>query len=190
MIAAITGYIGSGKTTAAKIFESEGFTIINADKIAHRLLNSKTVRDKITTAFGMDILTRKLEIDREKLGKTVFNDETRLRILDSIIHPPLEIALKNEINETHGNIVIDIALLSELHLKDLCEIVILIKSDILQVYEKLRDRYSKREILKIMNAQKIVSDADYIIINNSTVEELRKKVIRVCNEIKTRNGMI
>ena len=80
MILGITGSIGSGKTTAAKIFGKYHFNRIDADEIGHKLLKSdKKIKNKILKEFGSEIFDANKNIDREKLGNLVFSNSNELK---------------------------------------------------------------------------------------------------------------
>lgn len=79
---ALSGGIGSGKSSACEIFSSLGYSIINADKIGHQVLKEKS--REVIDAFGEEILEEG-EISRAKLGKIVFKDQARLKELESIL---------------------------------------------------------------------------------------------------------
>jgi len=115
MIIGITGSFGSGKTTVARMFERLGAYFIDADKVYHSLiLPGKRCYKKIVKYFGNDILKSSGQIDREKLGKIVFRDNSKLKILNSITHPEI----KREINrivksKKRKTVVVEAALLIE-----------------------------------------------------------------------------
>lgn len=71
MIVAITGNIGSGKSTAVELFVKAGYSLINADIIGHELYLVSRIKTKVIRNFGKGILT-KGEIDRKKLKDIVF----------------------------------------------------------------------------------------------------------------------
>jgi len=83
----ITGTIGSGKTTVSRIFESLGVPVYYADQEAKRILDSPLVVDRVSKTFGFDLHTPEGKIDRQKLASIVFPDESKLIMLNSIIHP-------------------------------------------------------------------------------------------------------
>lgn len=87
---ALTGGIGCGKTTVGNMFKKHGVNIIDTDEISHTLQkNGTTVFDNIVEAFGNEILGNDGEIDRKVLGKIVFNDKSKLNILNGIMHPEI-----------------------------------------------------------------------------------------------------
>src|SRR3989344_1345761 len=98
MIIGITGPIGSGKTTVAKLFSRHWYDRIDADEISHQIMkNNSVVYKKIIQEFGNKILDKNKNIDREKLGDIVFNYATKLKKLNSIMHPIIINEIKNKI---------------------------------------------------------------------------------------------
>ena len=86
-IIGILGGIASGKSTVAAEFAKLGCKIIDADEIAHELLDEPNVRSKIISYFGNRILGPEGKIDRNKLGDMAFSDAVKLSELNNIIHP-------------------------------------------------------------------------------------------------------
>ena len=85
LIVGLTGGIVSGKSTVAKMFKSLGAKIIDADKLGHSIiLPHRPAWEKIIRLFGKDILRNDLTIDREKLSKIVFTNQTLLKKLNEI----------------------------------------------------------------------------------------------------------
>jgi dephospho-CoA kinase len=183
MIIAVTGYVGAGKSTTAEFFRQYGFDIINADELGHTLLKNHEIEELLKHEFGMSIVGRDFSIDRKKLSETVFNNPDKLTILNRIIHPHLKQAIKNNIKSSADRIIVDIALFKELNLNDVVQKVILVQTDITKIYERLSSRYTKREIVNIMNHQEISENPDFIIENNGTKEDLRLKVEDVAKKM-------
>lgn len=83
----ITGGIGSGKTTVARIFEVLGIPVYYADDAAKRLMNEdETLQQKIIENFGPEVYENK-QLNRTKLASLVFNDQQKLAILNTLVHP-------------------------------------------------------------------------------------------------------
>ena len=83
----LTGGIGSGKTTVAKIFELLGAPVYYADEASKRLYHTnKELMTALKTHFGEDIYTDE-ELNRSKLAAIVFNDPAKLELLNSLVHP-------------------------------------------------------------------------------------------------------
>jgi len=86
---AITGNIGSGKSTACKVFETLGVPVFYADSEAKKLYQNRQVQEKVKEAFGDDIFDSSNQLIRSKLADIVFHDEAALQTINSIIHPSL-----------------------------------------------------------------------------------------------------
>jgi len=83
----ITGGIGSGKTTAAKIFEVLGIPVYYADDAAKRLMNEDEVlKEKIQKQFGKDLYIQG-KLDRKKMAEIVFGSPEKLESLNALVHP-------------------------------------------------------------------------------------------------------
>ncbi len=83
----LTGGIGSGKTTVAKVFETLGIPVYYADAAAKRLLNTNdTVKDAVIKHFGHEVY-KNGELDRKYLAGIVFNSKEKLELLNSLTHP-------------------------------------------------------------------------------------------------------
>jgi len=115
----LTGGVASGKSTAARMFEALGATIIDADRIGHEcLLASAPTYQEVVKAFGSAILDASGAIDRRRLSALVFADADKLRQLNAIVHPRI-IARVEELAgryqaETPGTVVVvDAALIFE-----------------------------------------------------------------------------
>lgn len=88
---AITGGIATGKSSVCNLLKLYGYSIIDADTIAHNTLYC--LHDKVVLAFGDGILDSNGNIDRKKLGEIVFSNPQKKEILQSILHP----MIRNEI---------------------------------------------------------------------------------------------
>ena len=84
----ITGSIASGKSTVVNLLKERGFSVIDADLIAHEQL--EICKCEIVKAFGEQILDETGRIDRKKLGAIVFNDPKKLKNLEQILHPKIK----------------------------------------------------------------------------------------------------
>jgi dephospho-CoA kinase len=187
MIIGVTGDIGTGKSTAAKFLKefSKG-EIINVDKLGWEILEKR--KAKLIDTFGEKIITRG-KIDRKKLGKIVFNDKNKLRLLNSIIHPLLVKELKNRILKIPDETVkiVDCALIYQWEIEKWFDRIIVVTSS----YESRQKRtkklkYNKEIIDNIMKSQivnygqdKCDKLVDIIIDNNLSLSVLRAKVKKI-----------
>jgi len=190
----ILGGIGSGKSTVAAEFAKLGCEVIDADKIAHKLLDQPEVRQRIVGLCGKGILDSAGKIDRKKLSDTVFADAQRLSSLDKIIHP-LVLKRAEELIDLYKRrggvkaIVLDIPLLAEVGWAKRCDKLIFV-----DCRRRIRiDRVKKLGIfdknqLKIRENFQISLDkkaklADNIVDNNSDFSALVKQVANIFSHI-------
>lgn len=89
VIIGLTGGIGSGKSTIAKVFANLGIPVFDADNTAKTLMNSNPIiKEKLIAAFGAEVYTNDNQIlNRAYLSKLVFSDQHKLALLNSIVHP-------------------------------------------------------------------------------------------------------
>lgn len=193
-IVGITGGFGTGKTTVSELLKSFGARVIDADKIAHKLIRPRTViYQKIVRVFGERILRKDKTIDRVKISKTVFDDSKLLKRLNKIVHPAVERVIKQQIQHSHQKLILlDVPLLFEAKLEYLVDKIIVVKTNRRRQFERLleKTKYNKEDILKRINIQMPLSDkireADFVIDNNGTIEETKKQVKRIWREISVR----
>lgn len=195
MILGITGSIGSGKTMVAKLFSKHWFNRIDADEIGHNLLKeNKELKNKIVKIFGDGILDKNENIDRTKLGDIVFDDNKKLKKLNSITHPAIIKEIKNQIKKIRKKcgddekIVIDAPLLLETNLKNLVDKVIVVKCGKEKIIKRLNKKYSEKQIERILKAQMPLQEklkyADFVIDNNKNIKHLENQVGKIIKKLK------
>ena len=192
MIIGITGSIGSGKTTVAKLFSKHLYNRIDADEIGHQILKKNSfVYKKIIKNFGDGILDRNKNIDRIKLGDVVFENNKKMEILNSITHPIIINEIKNQIKKQSVNkirIVVDAPLLLETQTKNLVDKIIVVRSDKKNILKRLNKKYSKEKIEKILNAQMPLNQkleyADFVVDNNKDLRYLEKQIKKIIKELE------
>lgn len=194
VIIGITGSIGTGKSTVARIFAGLGATIIDADKIAHNvIMPNGPVYKKVISLFGKSILTKDKRINRKKLGRIVFKDKKKLRLLNSLIHPEVIKRIRSMIKKKSARkrfYVIDVPLLIEsgMH-KNVDRLIVVTASRKAQV-SRCRQKFgmSTDEITKRMRSQIPLSRkkrlAHFIIDNNGSIASAKKQARIIWEEIK------
>ena len=182
MVIGIFGKSGSGKSTVCEYLKNKGFYVIDADKLGHKILKKgEEGYKKVLEAFGDSFLDEDGEIDRKKLGKYVFENK-KAHILSSISHPIIDRLVEEEINKSkksHNNTVVDAALLCNTRIKDMCDKLILIKSDNLVERIKIRDNITDEMANNRLLSQDIKEIADIVIENNGAIDELFLKTDEV-----------
>ena len=187
---AITGNIASGKSCVEAILSSKGFDVYDTDSIAHDILSTSF---KVREAFNdFDILNYKGEISREKLGKVVFSNPEKKKVLESIIHPEVKNELNRifEFNSGKEFVFVAIPLLFEAHFEDLFDksILVMAMDDVRLERLMKRNNLSKEDAqLRIdsqMPQEEKVKRVDYVINNNSTLDSVKDEVEKVLKDLE------
>ena len=189
----LTGGIGSGKTTIANYFKSQGVPLYIADDEAKAILYTPTAIKEVQEAFGGSVMTDGLP-DRAKLAALVFNEPDKLQKLNNIIHPKV-LEHFTEWLAAHSDakfVIREAAILFESGRYKDCDKIILVTAPkeirIKRVME--RDNISREKVLERMNAQwddeKKAALSDYIITNIEIEEALKEagKILKILNKIE------
>lgn len=183
----LTGRTGSGKSSAAKIFEELGVFCVDCDKVAHEVLFDSDVKKALVTAFSDAILAENGEIDRKALGKIVFADNENLRVLNSIVHGAiLERSFSLCKNSGSDICLIDGSELESSGADKKCDVMVVTVADEEVRLERImaRDNIDREEALCRMNSQKDYSKEAIIIENNGDEKLLREKIALVVEDLK------
>ncbi len=197
LIIGLTGGIVGGKSTAASMFKDFGAKIVDVDKIGHSvILPHRPAWKKIIRLFGKDFLRNDLTIDRGKLSKIVFTNQTLLKKLNEITHPEIIKVIKKEINlaknKTYNQqkiLIIDAALIYEAKMDRLMDkiIVVYINEDVQTKRLIKRNDLSKEEALQRIKSQMSIKEkikmADYLIDNSSSLCKTKKQVEKIWQEL-------
>ena len=182
----LTGGIASGKTTVCDLFKELSVEIIDADVISHELSKKGGAAfEEIIEAFEDEIIGNDGELDRKKLRSIVFNDNTKKKILEGIIHPKVLLSINEKIKASQSDyLIISVPLMIETGMNAMMDRVLLIDCNVETQIERLsqRDQSSREEAIKIIESQASIETKrelsdDRIINNNETsIEELTLKV--------------
>ncbi|PCJ67911.1 MAG: dephospho-CoA kinase [Bacteroidetes bacterium] len=171
----ITGGMGAGKSTICKIFRQLGISIYDADSRAKWIMNNvKDLKKSITDNFGWDAYTRKDELNREYLAKVVFNNQEKLELLNSIVHPAVKQDYEQWTIEHKDEpySLKEAALLFESNSYKSLHKVIVVTSPIETRINRIikRDHVKREDILKRIQNQTTdrerMSKADWVIYND------------------------
>lgn len=172
-VIAVTGGIGSGKSTACKYLQSKGFTVIDCDLISREVSSDKAVLQELTDAFGQGFVIKGV-LQRRALREYVFGDKTRLAKLDSIFLQRIIDGLKRKIVESTSNTVFVEVTNYAPSIKKFFNLVWLIVAPDSSRLPRVafRDNVSFDQVQRIINKQYIVQNPDETINNDGYVEQL------------------
>ncbi|MBN1190407.1 MAG: dephospho-CoA kinase [Dehalococcoidales bacterium] len=188
---ALTGGIGSGKSTAAAILKELGATVIDSDSEAHRVLNS-TALPQVTEVFGSGILTPQGTVDRKKLAQIVFGDPDARVKLNKIIHTLLDIEIVDRLKKLKeqgtGVTVIELALASQAPWISQADYIWIVQADKDTILERLKGRgMSREEALARIETQKKEQEGlpglKIIIKNNGSIADLKAGIEKFWRDI-------
>jgi dephospho-CoA kinase len=150
----LTGGIGCGKTTVSKLFEHLNVPVIDADTLAHQLVEvGQPAIKEIALVFGSDILNKKGSLNRKKLGQLIFSDSLQKQKLEAILHPQIYKAIQTALNlQDSAYCIISIPLLFETNMIDLVDRILVIDCP----EESQIERVHKRDGLPMTQIQAII----------------------------------
>ena len=191
MYLGLSGGIGSGKSTVAKILSNLGAVVIDADVIAREVLEpNQAGYQKAIEVFGESILDSDLRIDRKMLAELVFQDSDELAKLEAIVHPAViaRVAqIRNSLPESTV-VVYDTPLLFEKNLQGQFDKVLIVVTDSEHRKARLIERgleitdIESRIANQATDAQRR-NVADFVIENNGSPEQLQDQVTKVWQQI-------
>lgn len=188
----ITGSIGTGKSTAVNILKQMGYEVLDSDKIVHEGYNvGEEIYNNVLNYYGDAIINNDKTINRQKLGKIVFNDEKSLKKLNEIVHASVFNKLIEGIGNCNDNVIfLDIPLAleeieninkSDLHYDEIW--LVYVNSNIQKerlAKRAISENKNPKDVLKIIENQLSIEKkktmVDEVLINEGTVEELKYKI--------------
>ena len=199
LVAGLTGGIGSGKSTFARLLQERGAEIIDADALGRSALDpGKPAWHSAVDQFGDEILAAaSLDIDRKRLAAIVFNDPKKLAALNAIVHPVITRGIADTLEALSGTdeiVILDAALIVELGLDQGLDALIVVTAPEKDRRKRLRGSrsMSDEDITARMLAQSseedLVARADIVVRNDGTEEALAREADRVWGELVQRRG--
>ena len=185
---ALTGSIATGKSTVAKIMASLGFAIIDADSIAHEVLDAQHAR--IATLFGSK-LVHEGKVDRKALGAIVFSDNTQRQHLEALLHPLIYAQIETlsmELDKKKTPYFVDIPLFYEGNHYPIKKVLVVYTPVTIQLQRLMQregmgeDEAQKRIEMQISIERKRLQ-AEYVIDNSGTLATLEHECERVKKQI-------
>lgn len=156
---------------------SLGARVIDADKLAHELLEKPEIKEKVLKRWGRGLLGEEGRIDRSKLAGIVFSNAEALKELTSLLHPPILESIHREVGQKGSEpLVLDAALLLETGLDELCDLLVFVETGPGVKEERARLRgwpsgeVQKREAFQSPESRK-KEKAHFVVDNNLSKEE-------------------
>lgn len=201
MIVGILGGIGSGKTTVLEMFRELGAEVVDADAIAHEVLETESAKDSLVSWFGERALRSDGSVDRSFVAQAAFADPKALRRLEELVHPEVVRIVESRIAEHRTReaapetpapgsrralLVLDVPLLLETRLEGACDRLVFVDAPL----EIRRQRVCARgwlpgELEARERFQRDVAEkrqrAHFVIDNSGDLEATRAQVKR-CHE--------
>jgi len=185
----LTGGIATGKSTVAKMFFQDRFKIIDADRVAHQMLDRYAL--DVAKIFGDDILDEYGKVDRTKLGAIVFADEDKKDELEDLLHPPIReeiMIMADELDKEIRPYIVDIPLFFEGSGYDIKKIIVVYAPQELQLQRIMaRDNLTKDQAVQRINSQLPIdhkkSLATYLIDNSLDMNNLVSEYSKVRDQI-------
>lgn len=186
---AITGGIGTGKTTILSMFADKGIPVFNSDEIAREIMNTNPLlKNEIITAFG-DKAYDKNKLNKKYLSNVVFNNETLLKKINSIVHPYVADEFNSWMKKQDSKYIIyESAIIFENQGEGFFDKIICVtapEDDVISRVMK-RNNFSKDKIKSIINKQlpneAKIQKSDYVI-ENVDISKLSDRVLEIHNNI-------
>lgn len=189
IIIGLTGGIASGKSTVARLLAEQGAVVLDADVVAHEVLQEGEVREALTTRWGSETYNAAGELDRRAVATRVFGKaedaaEER-RFLESLVHPRVRAKLTAELKRlastTTPAAVLDIPLLLEAGWAKQCDHVLFIDADHQQRASRAQSRGWNLEELTWREAAQVPitekrAQADFVISNSGSSPDLERQI--------------
>ena len=187
ILVGLTGGIGSGKSTASKMFAARGAVIIDADAITHEVQRpGMPVLSELAEAFGDDILAADGSLIRPKLAERAFRDADSLKTLNRIVHPAVQKEMASRmdaVRDTDKVVILDVPLLAENPRADLSGVCVVDCPLELAVERLVEQRNMDADDARARMAKQATREdrraiADFLIENSGDLEFLEEQVER------------
>ena len=198
-ILGVTGGIGTGKTTVASLLRSVGVQVIDADRIAHELTNTKgEIPERIAAALGDDTIREDGSLDRQRVAELAFTNKRVLDTLSAIVHEEVVRAMDAQIEEAQRKkikvIALDVPIPVNRGFLDVADEIWTISADddtrIVRLLKRgMDEKEAKRRIAVQMTREEYRDLAHVEIENNGSLIDLEEKVFSRLREALSERGI-
>ena len=199
LLIGLTGGIGSGKSTVARLLERRGAVVIDADQLAREAVAKGTPGfDRVVAAFGATVLTPDGDLDRSALAARIFSDPAEKAALEAIVHPEVARRFGEMVESvrTSDRVVVYVTpLLVELGLAPAFDVVVVVTASThLRISRVASDRgLSPDDVRERMAAQATdeqrMEVADVLVDNDGSLADLEPQVDRLWGDLVARAGV-
>jgi dephospho-CoA kinase len=195
LLVGVTGGLGSGKSTVARMLAERGAVVVDADELARRALDPGTrAFEEVCDLFGEGVLTPDGEIDREALAAEVFRDPAKRRALESITHPEVFLVLAEVVERHRGTdavVVFDAALIVETGFHTACDVLVVVTAPEEEQVRRVAARGMSEAEARGRIAAQVPSEereslADVVIRNDGDVTSLQDQVEALWADLRRR----
>ena len=194
LVIGVTGGLGTGKSSVARMFGDLGAAVIDADAVAHEVMEPKRLAWRaIVRAFGRDILNQDETINRARLAERVFRDAQARRELEAIVHPHVIRQIKQQVSRLRRHrrikaVVLDVPLLLETESESLVDRIVVVTAPPDIQRTRLAGRgMSEAQIDERLAAQwemgRKIARADHVVDNADGLEQTRRQVRELWNQL-------
>lgn len=195
----LTGGIGTGKSTVARILEAQGAPILNADLVGHEVyLPGRPAFHEIVEAFGRGVVAEDGAIDRKKLGAIVFADPRHLARLNSITHSRMKGMMREKLVELekagHAIAVLEAALLLEAKWDDLADEIWVTVAEPEVAAQRVAERsgLAKEQVMERIRSQMSnesrIRRATVVIDTSGDMAGTERQALERWRQVKVRTG--
>jgi dephospho-CoA kinase len=193
MIIGLTGSIASGKSTISAMLKEKGYPIIDADLVARLVVEPGTSNlREIERTFGNAVMNEDGTLNRDALGKLIFDDPAKRKQLNDLMHPAIRSEMLRQRDELFESgqktLIMDIPLLFESRLQHFVDKILVVSvTEEMQLQRLMsRNSLSKEEATSRIQSQLPISEkekgADAVIYNNGTIEQSKEQLERILAE--------
>lgn len=185
IVVGLTGGIGSGKSTVSAMLVARGAEIVDADAITREVQQpGSEVVEKIAERFGDEVVDSQRALLRQRVADVVFADPQALKDLNAIVHPAVSAEIEHRVDllaSTDKVVVLDIPLLTEnprfgVQGKIVVDVPVEVQVERLVRYRAFSEEDALARIARQASREDRLKDADFVIDNSGSIEELAAQV--------------
>lgn len=193
----LTGGLAAGKSTVAEIIRSQNYTVLNADELAREITApGSSALAEISAVFGPNALTDKKELNRKFIRERITNYPQERKKLDAITHPRIQDLRQSRSDALFAQgekiVFYEAPLLFEAKLQnEMAAVICVVANDSERISRtEARDNVSKKEATGLLSTQMPQEEkaklADYVIVNNGDLKELKNATLALLEQIKAK----